>query len=328
VNVVGWYNKHNVGDESYKFAFGKVFPNANLFFSTFPRRTEDGRIPHATILGGGDVMSSEMLRKLQNADGKKYIVSTSASRSDHAKEEFDGVEAVIIRDRASSKILSDIGVDHHRLPDIAYSLSADAVKGKDDVDALFKQNKRDRYDNLVTVIINGHFLAERDIHRSLAFEKLAHDLAYVADFTRASFLFLPFGCSEPWDDRVAGGYVASKAKWYKKNVCMYDKVDPQRALNLISASDAVISSRLHSSIFSLVSGVPFVDVTHNHKNKAMLEDCGLEHWSEPFMSFDRERCKNILNDFLSHKSHREIALKIGVENGQALRKVEEYVHLD
>ena len=54
----------------------------------------------------------------------------------------------------------------------------------------------------------------------------------------------------PWDDRVSNGMVASFCKFWKKNVVLYDELEVQDALDIISAADVVISSRLHSTIFS------------------------------------------------------------------------------
>src|SRR5207249_4018803 len=99
------------------------------------------------------------------------------------------------------------------------------------------------------------------------FTKFSYDLAWVSDNTACSFVFMPFGTEMPHDDRTSNAFVSSRIKFWQKNSVIYDKLTVQETLDLVSACDAMISTRLHSSIFSVLAGVPLLDVTHNHKNK-------------------------------------------------------------
>ena len=81
VNVVGWYGKNNVGDEAYKLAFPAVFPHAHFVFSEKPISGCD-----ATVLGGGDVVNIDNLKRLRSASGRKFIMSTTVSVAYDAAE--------------------------------------------------------------------------------------------------------------------------------------------------------------------------------------------------------------------------------------------------
>ena len=68
----------------------------------------------------------------------------------------------------------------------------------------------------------------------------------------------------------------------------------------------MISTRLHSSIFATVAGVPFLDITHNHKNPEFLRSIRRSDLAVPYMTFDAERCKSLLGELLDDPIHRTL----------------------
>jgi polysaccharide pyruvyl transferase WcaK-like protein len=307
VNVVGWYGKANAGDESYRRAFPKLFPDWFFAFSDSPRRASN-----AYVLGGGDVVNSESLKKLRNAPGgNKHLMSVTVS-SDVKAEELEGVRSVIVRDRESAeRLMASSGVAATVAPDFAFALQPDRMAGKRLIKSAFEADRHDLYEKVVVVATNSNVMRTEDGRQARAWEKLADDLAYVMDWTKASFLFVPFGTKAPWDDRASNGYVASRPKWFKKNVVVWDRWNATDVLNVIGAADAVISMRLHSSIFSVAAGVPFIDIVHNHKNRAFLAEVALRDWSVPLNSFDADWCKDMLQKFIGDDFYAKVVAAVG-----------------
>ena len=53
IGVVGWYGHGNIGDESYRLSFPKVFPQYDFVFT---EKVQEPFMP-AYVLGGGDIIS-------------------------------------------------------------------------------------------------------------------------------------------------------------------------------------------------------------------------------------------------------------------------------
>jgi polysaccharide pyruvyl transferase WcaK-like protein len=301
VNVVGWYGKRNCGDESYKLAFPCVFPEYEFVFSDQPIEKAD-----AYILGGGDILNNSLLAKFQNIKKPKHVMSVTAS-SKIEKKMLDGFRTIIVRDTASHANLKSIGVDALLYPDFSFALSYNKERGAQLIKSFFDKEKHDLYDKKVVVVMNGHMVP---YHAAPAYEyarldKLCYDLAISLDQTPASFIFIPFGTKAPWDDRLPNGIVASRCKYWKKNVMVYDELGVQDILDMISGSHAVISSRLHSSIFSATCERPFVDITHSHKNRYFLETIGYKKASIGYDSFNSTQMTTMLKHAIFDRNAAE-----------------------
>ena len=167
---------------------------------------------------------------------------------------------------------------------------------------MFEENGLNLYSKVVGVVLNGHLGQVKDAQLARDFitlNKAAQDIASVADLTPASFVFFPMSTGAPHDDRATNGIVASRCKFWNKNLTIYERLSVQETLNLIAACDAVISTRLHSTIFSILSNVPFVDLVHHDKNQMFLKTCGLEEFGISYWSFGSVQLRTLLNKMLS-----------------------------
>ncbi len=320
VNIFGWYGKQNVGDESYKISFPLLFPQYDWSFASKPT----GR--GITVLGGGDIVSPDNLAALRRCEGRKYLMSVTIS-ADHKKADYDGIDGIWVRDAASLARVQSAGVHAEIVPDFAFALKPNVGNGMRLIRSKFRDEGCERYERIVTVVLNGHLSRNNTAFQAASIEKLAYDVARIADNTSASFLFLSFGTSAPNDDRVINAWSAQKAKWFQKNLVVHERVGVQDALDIIAASDAVMSMRLHSSIFAAVAGVPFIDITHNHKNPELLRTLKLEKWGMPLDSFDSMRCRDLLNGMLQGLDARKFVHDIGSKETQKLRQAISHVRL-
>jgi polysaccharide pyruvyl transferase WcaK-like protein len=300
VNVVGWYGKNNIGDEAYKTAFCELWPETNFVFSDEPVEAD------YHILGGGDVISPTFVNKLKSP----FSVMSVAMPSHADAKSLSRADRIWVRDQVSLDNANNLGLKAELVPDFAFALDPKPADGLVKLKASFRKEDLELYSKKIAVIVNSHVSAT---HNSLAwkyiqFERFTWDLANVADNFSASFVFMPFGTSFPWDDRTAAAAVASKCKFWKKNQIMYDRMSVQDTLNVISACDACISMRLHSSIFATIGATPFVDITHNHKNPNYLETIKRSDWGIPYQSF----CKSTLKSELTKRveANREESIKL------------------
>tara|TARA_B100001778_G_scaffold334019_1_gene344013 strand:- start:2472 stop:3452 length:981 start_codon:yes stop_codon:yes gene_type:complete len=301
VNVVGWYGKNNVGDESYKLAYKTLWPNENLVFSDEPVEAD------YHILGGGDIVSPSFTKN-------KFDSVMSVSFPAHANpEQLKDCERIWVRDELSLSNAENLGLKAELVPDFAFALRPNPADGLRKIRSLFKSEELDLYSQRIAVVINSHVSAASDSLASkyIQFERFAWEIASLADNFPASFIFIPFGTSPPWDDRSAAASAASKCKFWKKNCCVYNRLSVQETLDVLSACDAAISMRLHSSIFCTVGHTPFLDITHNHKNPNFLKTIGKQDWSIPYGSF----CKESAKTKLMHRLERQ------KEDSKSLREI-------
>jgi polysaccharide pyruvyl transferase WcaK-like protein len=303
VNIVGWYNHGNIGDESYKICFPKLFPD--IQFSFTEKVGKNKLLP--TILGGGNVCSNAFLDQIEHVKSKKFAISVGITEENPIKR-MEMFDEIYVRETKSQEILESKGIKSKLIPDLAFCLEPNKNKGKELLDNLFKINNRDLYEKVVGVVFNAYLcVGDNKLARDEStFQKVTWDIAKVIDNTSASFVFIPFGLSQPHDDRVSNAWLASRCKFWKKNLVLFDKHDPQTTLDLISACDTVISTRLHSSIFSTVSNVPFIDVTHHSKNSSFVESIYKRNWSVPYWEFERLKFSNLLGEFLEKAGDHDL----------------------
>src|ERR1035437_4229308 len=114
-------------------------------------------------------------------------------------------DSVTVRDGKSIKIAKDSNVDASLVPDFAFALTPNAVRGKELITKIFDNEKSERYEKVIVVAING-FLIPTDLtmdRDAMDFRTMVYELGKCFDTTCASFLFIPFGSKAPPDDRIS-----------------------------------------------------------------------------------------------------------------------------
>lgn len=292
VTVLGWYGHDNVGDEAYKLAFPILLPQAKL---TFTDTLDESKVD-AIILGGGDILYNSFPNQLMShVSTSKYALSVSVRENEVLPP--IAFKKIVSRDRPSFPGCS-------WLPDFTFVLRPDVDNGFRLVKKIF--TKLDLYDKVCVVVINSNLMThERSLARdSVTLEKFAFDLANAIDHTNASFLFLPFGNGFPFNDRITNSMVYSRCKFWQKNAIVYEQYTPQQILDIISAVDLVISTRLHASIFSCIGGTPFIDITHHDKNRFFVESIGKQDWAVDYWKFCLHKFNLLIKDLLN-KTYRK-----------------------
>jgi polysaccharide pyruvyl transferase WcaK-like protein len=312
--VVGYYFKSNIGDQSYCITFPKLFPNNSFIFTDNPKNIKEDY--NSVILGGGSVIYEAYLSKLKDINKNKYAVSVSVINDSDINGLRD-FKQIFVRDFKSLEKLKENGIESKYIPDLAFCLEPDKVAGANLIKQLFKQENKELKDTIITVVINAHLLfdsGERLAKHEAQFQRFSYEIMSSLDELDASIIFLPFSTSMPYDDRVSSGWLSSKTKGYRKNLVIYNPLSVMEALNLISASNLTISSRLHSSIFSCISKVPFIDLTHHDKNLAFLDTMNLEELSIPYWDFNKFEFGRLVKAILEQRDRYQAILKTITEN--------------
>jgi len=303
--ILGFYGKGNCGDECYKITFPQLFPQHDLIFTDHLDQ-KSVEWCDIIILGGGNVIRKDYLEQLSKIKNKK-IYAFSAGVEEAPSQDLSFFKHIYTRDENSFKILSK-QTSCTLLPDAAMILTGNPSNGLEIIKNRFNNEKNDLYSNIVTVVVNSYMLNNKlDGYARDAFNfiKFSYDFAKTLDEVNASFIFVPFCSQLPFDDRASNAWIASKCKYYKKNHIIFDRLSCQETLDIISASNLVISSRLHSSIFSYINGVPFIDITHHDKNKSFLNLVQQKENSISFWNFDSRILKNKIEKMMFLPKHTE-----------------------
>lgn len=317
IHVLGWYDHDNIGDEAYKIAFPKLLKNENLVFG----ETIKG-IPDLIILGGGDVLQPSFyyeLAKFPNV--KKYAFSINLRQKD-INSKMDQFEKIFCRNFIDLRAVNDAKIRF--CPDFTFVLEGNKDNGTALIKQIFKKHGSDLYKNVVILTLNS-FLCSREhmlSRDSVTFDKICYDLAKMMDNTPASFLLMPFGNGFPHNDRISNSFVYTNSKFWKKNVLLFDKLTVQETLDIFTAADAAISTRLHSGIFSCIAGIPFIDISHHTKTELFMEFIGKHDWCLNYWHFDYFKAMDLLKDFLDNKEfHKNQVGKIRTSAKKLLNQI-------
>lgn len=306
VLTLGFYDKSNHGDETYKDTFKNLFPQHNF---TFVNQLNEELInkSEVVLLGGGNVLRKHYINELKKVKNKKIYAYSVGIEEDNIND-LHIFEHIYARDYKTIDILKNNNINCTFIPDAALTLSGNPINGTKIINEMFKKNDLDLYSKKIAVIINSYMShsssdsLSRDVFN---FMKFSYDIAKTIDETPASFIFIPFSTQSPNDDRSSNSWIASKCKFWKKNHVIYDKISYLNALDIIAACDLTISSRLHSSVFSYVTGTNFIDLTHHSKNESFLNVIGKSNNSISYWNFDNRILKNKINELINVQKHKE-----------------------
>jgi polysaccharide pyruvyl transferase WcaK-like protein len=305
LKVVGWYGHHNVGDESYKLSFPLLFPAQPFTFNDpITLQGEQG----TAVLGGGDILNKRYVDKVLAGPFQKRIAMSVSANSLTPFDQLRCFDQIFVRDMPSVRLLESQGISSRYMPDVSLIMQPNKTNGEQWIKNQFLQKGLDLYTKKIGIVFNAYLFGGRleMLARDFVnFFKVMNELVKIIDGTSASFIFFPMSTGLPYDDRVTNGLLSSQCKFWRKNLMIHEQLGVQETLDMIAACDLVISSRLHSTLFSLISNTPFMDITHHDKNKNILETFGLKKHSFSYWSFDslefEAMLKSLLNDSQVYK---------------------------
>jgi len=220
IYVYGWYNHENLGDESYKLSFKETWPEHEFFFTDNILNIEYD----LCIIGGGDVITEKSLKIISNFNCPKISISVTITSISLVPSIYI-LDHIYVRDMSSYNNLVNYGYTNVTyIPDISIILKGNKENGEKLISNIFSMGKSEKYNKVYTIVINSHLLGNSitPCKNKNMFFKMIDDTVDIIDKTNASFLFMPFSTSLPWDDRVSNGIAISYSKFYKKNCISFN----------------------------------------------------------------------------------------------------------
>jgi polysaccharide pyruvyl transferase WcaK-like protein len=303
IKVLGYYGQRNVGDNSYLLAFPTLFPSHNFSFINSARGT-DFSDTDLIIVGGGDVLHSQYMAPLYDNPIPKMAMSVTVT-NDSDLSNFKMFKTIVVRDRMSL----DIAGKHHNnvvhLPDFSFVLTPNRARGRALINERAERAGVKLTSKLLTVVLNSYIsfnkkdALSRDVND---FNRIVHHLAEFIDNIQTSAVFIPFSTKMPFDDLSSNAWLAARCKKspMKNLLVRDDPLSVQDTLDMMAAGDASISTRLHSSIFNTLCGIPYVDLLHHDKNLGFLRSIDKEAWGNWIWwdSYEPKKTEKLITDFL------------------------------
>jgi len=275
--VLGFYNRGNLGDESYMYTMKTLFGN-NMRFICIDSLSDE----HTTLLqntkivicGGGDILSSYFMKKVEKFltgyDGRLYAVSVGIPyKSEIYVTNFINIfDHVFVRTKSDYDFLKNIigkeNVD--MIPDLAWNLN---------------MNESNTISSNNTKHI-AFCLAQPCFTKNKNKQKLIKSLSNVCQklISEHGFhvTFIPFNTHEKNKNECDIQVNNIIIDLLNKTNCdsnLYDTIiekDSIKMLDVFKNYNLVVGMRFHSIIFSAKTNTPFVAIQVSNKLKNTLTD--------------------------------------------------------
>jgi polysaccharide pyruvyl transferase WcaK-like protein len=291
VLVLGFYNRHNIGDDAYTLAFPYIFRNMNCEISVMCI-DDIQEIPSGTdivILGGGDLINDYFMQKatqlLKNFIGRVYGISIGLPYSSctHYLHVFDHI---FVRSRSDYELASrEIGENNVTyIPDIASCLRViEPATPKANTctrlgvclaQPLFYSNPRKTV--LISSLSNVLCRLYENFNHNVEFHFIAFNCNTLSNKE----------CDHIINTAVATALVAGGIP-QEKIVFAHQYRDPESILNYINTTiDINLCMRYHSVVFSVITKTPFVPLYVSQKIRNLLIDLDLQEQFNNDMQYD------------------------------------------
>jgi polysaccharide pyruvyl transferase WcaK-like protein len=272
INIVGWFDKKNIGDECFKPAINHIFLKHHLEYITPPNNHTN---PDIAVLGGGAVASPFYLEKLPK-NCKKYALGIDLayeSESDLlAAAKFDGI---FIRNQTDVKKFGwKFDCPVRAMPDLSFFLKPSGVN------VIEKKGLRNNKEKKKVAVFPTDYVNPA-IDRSV---KEFGNKAY--SFAENTAKELDILQENGWDVYImccsTGGYgddrrMALQISSFCKNKLevVLDTYSPQDMIDFIAQMDLTICQRFHSHLFSVIAGTPLISMEYTRKVHVFLEEMGI-----------------------------------------------------
>jgi polysaccharide pyruvyl transferase WcaK-like protein len=251
--VYGWYNVSNLGDELFKPAFKKLFPQYTF---TFVNNIEDYHIQNcdAIFFGGGSFLDNKIqttIDKRKLLDKPILYIGVGLETSIHQDHGMLLSMAKLVASRNDGKISSI------KIPDLVYALNDVEPSEMIQKTLLFLPNAfllpKNRDYNCKFIAWN-YFKSEV----SQFLDELIEDNWKVS--------FYPMCQSEAVDDSWAANEIISMMKHGRRSLLIKDELhDIGSVIRMFSRNSIILTQRYHGIVLSDLANRPFVSISHHDK---------------------------------------------------------------
>jgi polysaccharide pyruvyl transferase WcaK-like protein len=245
INLIGWYGKGNIGDDSFQSVFSGAFAGHELVFSQRPDLSAD-----AFILGGGGVIDYGYFDGLEKIGEKPlYAVGVdiplSGPKYDDLILKFP-FRKILVRSKEYCWLARSQGLTNvFFMPDLAFWMDP-------------PKKAKSNFPPKLGVSLMNHLLENEDhlqehIMRVLEMRKDTFDIS-----------FLVFKDSD--EDMISK--VLSKGSV----PCQVLKPKtPEEMLNIISDLNVLLTMRFHGAVFANICKIPFISLSNPGKHSIFCE---------------------------------------------------------
>lgn len=300
--VYGWYNKANLGDELFKLAFQKLFPN---FKFTFTDKLDINNTEAADIIifGGGSFLYAPVnfhnKNRILDVVKEKLIfyigVGTETQIHPDHIQIMQNAQLIATRTKNGLEKLKFTQAQKLEIPDIVLSLKV-------------KNWAIDIIPRSLLIINNAELLPRWDDpnwkHASWSYFKseMSQFLDYLKD-NNYKITFAPMCVNNSLNDLSASTEIINymkKRNFSDLNISGSDNFE--KSIRLISAHETVVSQRYHGAILAQLCNKPCITIAHHDKLK--YTD------SSAILSYYEISKEKLINTFNSLKKPSEIPISL------------------
>jgi polysaccharide pyruvyl transferase WcaK-like protein len=301
MDVIGWYNQKNIGDEAFKDAFRMGVKSAGLSWE-LDFITQGKPKSSGAILGGGDVIKSFYLDKFSDSTMVFPVGCGLGYESEAELLEKKTLKFGLFRNHRDVQILKAQGADVEYCPDITFIL--DRCERK-----LPRSDAGRKKEAMVLLSDEVNPTSERrDAPTYMYYEYFKWELANILD-EMAEFYninFVPFSTLDSIDDRKMDLDIFRRMARRADVKLHHDLDSVERARNLIANSDLVISMKFHGIMFAVDAAVSFINIGETRKTHLFCSEYELGGFCvEPF-SLHKSRFMNVLKFVESDEARQRI----------------------
>ena len=161
----------------------------------------------------------------------------------------------------------------------------------------------------VGLTVRKWFKTEREFEAYIA--ALSDAVDYLIDHHNAEIYCLPQVIADNFDDddRLMAKRIKDRSKYPERIHVVEDDLHPFEIIGICSKLDFLIGTRMHSTIFSLVSNVPVIGIACEHKTTGLLKGLGIEEFSINVKDLSAEKLQEKVDLLINHRT--EIEDRIG-----------------
>jgi polysaccharide pyruvyl transferase WcaK-like protein len=265
INIVGWYNEKNAGDEAFRTVFEEHLAGHDLSFAKSIDPASD-----ISILGGGGVMQNGYLRGANPTHPMLALgVDIALNGPRYAAIEALQFKAIYLRSKEYAALAQQQGLPGVQYtPDLVFGIERHHAVEDAQIQEALEKSKRPKIGVILTSEIYPYPNRMQEIQKALAVLQETYDLFFISMYHGA------LSPDAPVNQQAAQGLDPAKCFFIDHTH------DPLAILAVLSRMNRVISMRFHGVILSVVANVPFVSIANPGKHSLFCEQEMLkDYWS-------------------------------------------------
>lgn len=274
--VLGFYDRHNLGDESYKHSFKNII-KGKLTFVCIDDMKDNNNISNydVIILGGGDIINDYFNKHIQkilhNYKGLKIAFSVGFPYPSLIKSEYLNIyDYVFTRNECDVLALQKVigSVKARYMPDAVFNIHRMKEITNDRLDLTRELSKDLSVKNLTC----GVFLVQNLLKFPFVVEGLISVLKNINKKYKIIFYLFNTSGNPDENDLTISEHVAS----HLTNAIVDKKqYHAKEMLSTIYKLHYAVCIRYHAHVYCIMAKIPFLSISSSRKTKVLMEQSDL-----------------------------------------------------